>query len=368
MNRFRLDAVTPNWFASVMGTGIVATALVGFPGSTALMHVLALVFWLIASALLAFLLITTVVHWVRHPHIARTHHQHPVMSHFYGAPPMALLTVGAGTLLIGHVLVGVHLALVIDFTLWTIGTIMGLFTAVFVPYLVFTTHEISPDSAFGGWLMPVVPPMVSAATGALLIPYLSISGQQTMLLACLAMFGISLFASIFVIAQLWAKLSQHKVGQPSMVPTLWIVLGPLGQGVTALTLLARKTDDHALMTASIIAGTPILGFALLWLALAVAITVRTLRQGMPFALTWWSFTFPVGTCATGSAGLAIVTGSEALFAVAAGFLALLLAAWLLVAARTVAAQLPRRSHPTMTANLGSIGQENQLVPLATDSH
>jgi hypothetical protein len=40
---------------------------------------------------------------------------------------------------------------------------------------------------------------------------------------------------------------------------------------------------------------PMWGFAMLWLALAAAVTIRTARQGLPFSLTWWSFTFPVGT-------------------------------------------------------------------------
>lgn len=44
-------------------------------------------------------------------------------------------------------------------------------TTAWIPYLTFTRYKISPDAAFGGWLMPVVPPMVSAANGALLIPY-----------------------------------------------------------------------------------------------------------------------------------------------------------------------------------------------------
>ena len=40
--------------------------------------------------------------------------------------------------------------------------------------------------------MPIVPPMVSAATGALLIPHVaSAQGRLTLLLGCYAMFGIS---------------------------------------------------------------------------------------------------------------------------------------------------------------------------------
>ena len=57
--------------------------------------------------------------------------------------------------------------------LWTAGTLGGLFTAMSIPYLMFTQYRVEADAAFGGWLMPVVPPMVSAATGALLIPHMA---------------------------------------------------------------------------------------------------------------------------------------------------------------------------------------------------
>ena len=63
-------------------------------------------------------------------------------------------------------------------------------TAWWIPYLMITRPHIGPDATFGSWLMPVVPPMVSAADGALLIPsLLPGQGQLTLLLACYAMFG-----------------------------------------------------------------------------------------------------------------------------------------------------------------------------------
>ena len=48
------------------------------------------------------------------------------MAHFYGAPPMAMLTVGAGTLLLGKDVIGLRLALDIDWVLWFGGTILGI--------------------------------------------------------------------------------------------------------------------------------------------------------------------------------------------------------------------------------------------------
>jgi tellurite resistance protein TehA-like permease len=91
----------PNWFASVMGTGIVAVAATPLPVRFAGRTPLAVTAWVIAAALLVVLVAATAVHWVRHPQVARSHARDGAMAPFYGAPPMALLTVGAGELLAG---------------------------------------------------------------------------------------------------------------------------------------------------------------------------------------------------------------------------------------------------------------------------
>ena len=349
MARFTLSTVTPNWFASVMGTGIVANAAAGLPLQLPGMRQAAIAFWLLASALLVLLLVATAIHWFRYPQVARLHHLNPVMAHFYGAPPMALLTVGAGAILVGRDVIGVPAAIAVDAVLWTVGTIGGLVSAILVPYLAFTRHENTTNSVFGGWLMPVVPPMVSAATGALLLPYVP-AGQarESLLLGCYAMFGLSLLASLIIIVQLWQRLTVHRVGPTALVPTLWIVLGPLGQSITAVNLLAGNASgafgagfDRALLIFAIVYGMSVLGFALLWLAIAAIITIRTARQGLPFSLTWWSLTFPVGTCVTGTAGLAAHTGLVAIGALSVALFLFLVAAWLTVAVNTTRANLRR---------------------------
>ena len=55
---------------------------------------------------------------------------------------------------------------------------------------------------------------------------------------------------------------------------------------------------------------------------------------MPFALTWWSLTFPVGTFVTGTTQLALHTGLPAFRVAAAIAYAGLLFTWILVTART----------------------------------
>lgn len=337
-----LGGLGPNWFASVMGTGIVATAAASLPIHLPGLRGFAQVVWILATALLVVLLASVGSHWLRHPTIARGHARNPQMAHFYGAAPMALLTVGAGALLVGGDVIGMRAAVGFDWTLWLLGTAGGLFTAMTIPYLMFTQHDVGPDAAFGGWLMPVVPPMVSAATGALLIPHItSASGRATMLYGCYAMFGLSLVAALIITSMIWSRLTHFGTSGTARVPTLWIVLGPLGQGITAAGLLGGNAAlaveprlAEGMSIFAILFGVPVWGFAVLWIGIATALTVRTLRRGMPFALTWWSLTFPVGTFVTGTTQLAIHTGLPALRVAAVVAYVALLGTWGLVAART----------------------------------
>ena len=333
----------PNWYAAIMGTGIVAIAAATLPVSVPGLDAFALAVWVLAAGFLVLLTAAWAVRWSRYPGRARADADNPVMAQFWGAPAMALMTVGTGTLLLGRQWIGLRAAVDADWVLWGAGTALGLVTACWIPYLMMTRHEIAVDGAFGGWLMPVVPPMVSAATGALLVPYAG-GGQArlTLLLGCYAMFGVSLFASMIIIPLIWSRLVTYKTLPALLVPTCWIVLGPLGQSVTAAGNLAKvaglalpRPYPAGANVLALLYGIPTWGFAMLWLAIAAALTVRALRHGLPFGLTWWSFTFPVGTCVTGTIALAARTGSGVLRGAAIVLFLLLTAAWLVVAARTL---------------------------------
>jgi C4-dicarboxylate transporter/malic acid transport protein len=337
-----LGNIGPNWFASVMGTGIVANAGATLPVNVPGLHIFTCVVWVAAAVLLTGLVVVVGGHWLRNPRVARGHARNPQMAHFYGAAPMALLTVGIGAVLVGGDVIGERAAITLAWLLWAAGTIGGLFTAVSIPYLMFTQHEVEPDAAFGGWLMPIVPPMVAAAGGALLIPHARDGvWRQTLLYGCWAMFGLSLLAALIIISMIWSRLALYGTSGTARVPTLWIVLGPLGQSITAAGLLGREAASAvrpsiagAMNSFAILYGVPVWGFAVLWIALATSLTVRTLRRGMPFALTWWSLTFPVGTFVTGTTQLAAHTGLPAFRVAAVVAYAALLCTWLLVGIRT----------------------------------
>ena len=47
------------------------------------------------------------------------------MAQFYGAPPMAMLTVGTGAMIVGHNLIGNTAAAWVAWILWIAGTATG---------------------------------------------------------------------------------------------------------------------------------------------------------------------------------------------------------------------------------------------------
>jgi len=343
-------SIGPNWFASVMGTGILAVALTAVPVAVPGRGLLALAAWLVAATLLVVLMAATVAQSRRHPGSVRAHLADPVMAHFFGAPAMALMTVGAGALLVGHRVLGVTPALTVGAALWVAGTLMGLATTVVVPTVALVSHRVGLDDATPSWLMPVVPPMVSAATGALLVPRVPAGDlRAAFLLCCWGLAGVALVATLVVLPLVLRRLRRHGIAATA-APTLLIVLGPLGQSVTAVhhlgdlspAVLPRPWGAWA-AGAVVPYGALVLTLAVAWLIVAGALVVRAARRdgGLPFSLAWWAFTFPVGTVVTGSAALAEVTGSTALLDLAVVLLAALATLWLVVAVRTTTWLLAR---------------------------
>jgi tellurite resistance protein TehA-like permease len=158
----------------------------------------------------------------------------------------------------------------------------------------------------------------------------------------LILFGLSLFAALLMISVLWARLLLHGAEARPATPSLWVVLGPLGQGATALSAIAIASAHSlpapypaGLAVVALVGGTSLIGFAALWATLSGILTVCAAKDGLPFHLGWWSFTFPVGTCVTGLSALATRVDVPFLKVLAVAAFVGLLLAWIIVGAQTL---------------------------------
>ncbi|MDG4861059.1 TDT family transporter [Streptomyces sp. T-3] len=326
-----------------MGTAIIANAGATLPVHIPGLRTVCTVVWALSGLMLLTLLSARAVHWVSHRDQAKAHLDDPAVAPFYGCLSMALLAVGAGTMIVGRDWLGLHAAIAVDAVLFTAGTLVGLLAAVAIPYLMVVKHEVKPGDASPVWLLPVVAPMVSAAVGPLLVPHLPAGQwQQTMLLACVAMFGLSLMATLVMLPMIFARLVTGPALPLALTPTLFLVLGPLGQSTTAANKFAdfapaaiQAPYAHSFTAFAVLYGVPVMGFALMWLALAGAMVRRARKNGMGFAMTWWAFTFPVGTCVTGAEGLAAHTGLVAFEWLAVALFVFLIGAWAVAGVQTL---------------------------------
>jgi tellurite resistance protein TehA-like permease len=325
-----------------MGTAVVGTAGAGLPGHVPGLRTACTAVWALSLALLAALLVARSLHWIHHRDQARAHLLDPAAAPFYGCLSMALLSVGGGAMTVGRDWTGIRTAVALDAVLFTAGTLTGLAAAVAVPYLMAVRHRIEPGQASPVWLLPLVAPMVSAAVGPLLVPHLP-PGQarQTLLFACVAMFGLSLLATLTALPVIFGRLLTGGPLPLALTPSLFLVLGPLGQSTTAAGQFADVAPGvvpepyaEGFGVLAVLYGVPVTGFALMWLAFAAAHVVRARREGMGFSMTWWAFTFPVGTCVTGAEALARRTGLAAYDVLAVALYVLLVAAWAVAAAHT----------------------------------
>jgi C4-dicarboxylate transporter/malic acid transport protein len=283
--------------------------------------------------------------WVAFPDGARRIFAHSVVSMFFGAIPMGLATIINGWIVFGLPLWGKP-ALSIAHALWCADVAMSVACGLLIPFLMFTRHDHSMEKMTAIWLLPIVAAEVAAASGALLVPHLSAPEAFDVLILSYALWAFSVPLAMSILVILLLRLVLHKLPARDMAASGWLALGPIGTGALGLLLLGG--DAPSVFTVAglpgvgmvafglgIIGGTLLWGYGVWWLLLAMLKTVRYAREGMPFNLGWWGFTFPLGVYSLAPLALAHAT-HIAFLSVVGGVLVVCLAAfWLMVAALTV---------------------------------
>ena len=337
---------TPNWFAATMGTGVLALALAQLPVAIPGLHAVAEGLWLFNILLFTLFTLAYAARWILFFDEARRIFGHSTVSMFFGTIPMGLATIINGFLVFGLPRWGdgvIHLAEV----LWWIDVAMSLACGVLIPYMMFTRQEHSIDQMTAVWLLPVVAAEVAAASGGLLAPHLTDAHSQLVVLTTsYVLWAFSLPVAFSILTILLLRMALHKLPHENMAASSWLALGPIGTG--ALGMLLLGADAPAIFAANglpgigeiasgigLVAGITLWGFGLWWMLMALLITVRYLRDGIPFNLGWWGFTFPLGVYSLATLKLASTLNLGFFSVVGCVLVTLLAIMWLIVGKRTV---------------------------------
>lgn len=337
---------TPNWFAATMGTGILALVLPQVPGAGATLHAIGEWLWLFNIGLFTLFAALYAARWIMFWHEARQIFSHNIVSMFIGTIPMGLATIINGFIVFGLPRWGVGM-IAIAHMLWWLDVALSLACGVVIPYFMFTRQAHGIDKMTAIWLLPIVAAEVVAASGGLLAPCLGNANDQFItLIASYALWAYSVPIAFGILTILFLRMALHRLPPDSMAASSWLSLGPIGTG--ALGMLVLGADAPAIFAAhgmagigtvaagiGVIAGTVLWGFGLWWLLLAILITIRYFRAGIPFNLGWWGYTFPLGVYTLATLKLGTVLGLSAFSFLGGGLVIVLALMWMFVAARTI---------------------------------
>ncbi|WP_348970854.1 TDT family transporter [Pseudomonas atacamensis] len=337
---------TPNWFAATMGTGVLALALAQLPLAIPGLRAVAEGLWLFNILLFSLFTAAYAARWILFFDEARRIFGHSTVSMFFGTIPMGLATIINGFLLFGLPRWGDGVIHIVE-ALWWIDVAMSLACGVLIPYMMFTRQEHSIDQMTAVWLLPVVAAEVAAASGGLLAPHLpDAHGQLVVLTTSYVLWAFSLPVAFSILTILLLRMALHKLPHENMAASSWLALGPIGTG--ALSMLLLGGEAPAIFAANglpgvgeiasglgLVAGITLWGFGLWWMLMALLITVRYLRDGIPFNLGWWGFTFPLGVYSLATLKLASILNLTFFSVFGTALVILLAAMWLIVGKRTV---------------------------------
>ena len=279
---------SPSWFASVMGTGILAIVSGFFSNYLPILNTFSKILFHFNVFLFFILLIPWLLRWIFFKKEALKDLSHPILSNFYSTIAVGLLVLSANFIIIGkNILVGR--------LLWIIGAIGTIFFAILTPYIMFKGEHVKIDHINPAWFIPPVGLIVIPIAGSLIINSTTGVLQELVILVNYFGWGAGFFLYLALLAVSIYRFILHKPLPNTLAPTIWINLGPIGAGTAALISLVNHSYFIKFKEPFHIFGFFFWGFGIWWLLMAITMTIYYIKRlKLPYAMSWWAFTFPLG--------------------------------------------------------------------------
>jgi tellurite resistance protein len=275
----RLQHFPVSWFAMVMGLS----------GLTIALHRAETVFNLAIQPSLASLVFTITVFLalaglyllkaVRYPQQVKGEFNHPVKLNF--APTMSIGLILISIALLPH-------SKTLSLAVWTLGVALHLvFTLYVLATWIHHTHfEINHMNP--AWFIPIV--------GNILVPIAGVQHGFTEL--SWFFFSIGLVFWLVLLAIIFNRMFFHNPLPGKLLPTLFILIAPPAVGFLSWMQLTGELDAFA----------RILYYSALFLTLMLFTQAPRFLK-LPFALSWWAYSFPMAAITIATLGMYQLLGS-----------------------------------------------------------
>jgi len=319
---------TPSWFASIMGTGILAITSLFYSQYIPFLKSLAYVLFYFNVILFFVLLIPWILRWVFFRKEALKDLKHPVLSNFYATIAISMLVLAADFLVIGK-------NIEIGEIFWFMGALITVFFGVLTPYLMFKSEHVKLDHINPAWFIPPVGLIVIPIAGSLIIPHVSGIVQEFVILLNYFGWGSGFFIYLALLAISMYRFILHKPLPSTLSPTIWINLGPIGAGTVALTNLIKNSSFITMQEPFFIFGFLFWGFGIWWVIMAIALTIYYIKRlKLPYAMSWWAFTFPLGAYVAASHTISLLFKIQLIDYTGFALYCLLVIFWLITSVKT----------------------------------
>ncbi|MBN2752560.1 MAG: SLAC1 anion channel family protein [Rhodospirillaceae bacterium] len=216
------------------------------------------------AATTVFLAITALylIKALKYPQAVVAEFQHPIRANFFPAFSISILLLSRAALSVGHETA---------FALWSVGTLIHLaFTLHLLKRWIVRNHDIQHSNP--AWFIPVVGNILVPLTGAPL-GYIEISWF---------FFAIGLGFWVVLFTIVFYRIVFHDQLPAKFMPTLFILIAPPAIGFISYIALTGSIDPFS----------RILFYFALFLGLLVLTMARQFLS-VPFAVSWWAYTFPL---------------------------------------------------------------------------
>ena len=345
---------TPSWFSVTMGTGIVSILLEKLPYNAQWLHYLAIILFVLNIALFVTFTIISVIRYCVYRGIFWAMLNHPVQSLFLGTVPMGLATIVNMCAFVVVPKWG-SWALTFTWTLWWIDAMISVIICMFLPFAIMYMHTTPVNklqSMTAVWLLPIVSTIVASASGGIVAEALYDAGHYThafwTMVTSYVLWGTGVPLAMVILVMYFHRLTVHKLPPREVIVSVFLPLGPLGQGGFGIMQLGKVARlvlpkipgslggleglaGNDLYVFGFVCAIIMWGYGLVWLFFALA---SITRSKFPFNMGWWAFTFPLGVYCVSTTTLAAELPSTFFKVLGTIFSVCVVLLWLLVSART----------------------------------